>query len=298
MSQTASSWKEGADEEMSLCPECHSHIVERGGELVCEGCGLVIGRTVSREREYRTFDGQQFQQRERVGSPLTYAFHDKGLSTKIGGGKDGHNIPLSATQRQTIHRLQVRDYYTKAAAERNLTLAMMNLSRLSDQLHLTQALKEQAAVLYRKVNARRFMRGRSIAIVMAACVYATCKFMGVQRNLNEVARASGFSRTMIHACYRDMYWLLDLKIPVSNVAIYVSRIGNFLGLSGQIQQQALALLEKAKRQGMFGGRNLASLSAAAIYLTAPAITQKQVANAANVTEVTVRNRTKEMRPLT
>ncbi len=75
------------ENEKAVCPECGSrnlvHDYERA-ELVCGDCGLVIDADLVDEGpEWRAFDHDQGMKRSRVGAPMTYTIHDKGLSTKI-----------------------------------------------------------------------------------------------------------------------------------------------------------------------------------------------------------------------
>ena len=73
--------------EVYSCPECSSqnliHDYERA-ELVCGDCGLVVDADfVDEGPEWRAFDHDQRMKRSRVGAPMTYTIHDKGLSTMI-----------------------------------------------------------------------------------------------------------------------------------------------------------------------------------------------------------------------
>ena len=75
------------DSKQTVCPECGSEELigdyERA-EVVCARCGLVIDENlVDMGPEWRAFDHEQRDKRTRVGAPITYTIHDKGLSTMI-----------------------------------------------------------------------------------------------------------------------------------------------------------------------------------------------------------------------
>src|SRR5213594_9699 len=79
------------------CPECHGdHLVRdySRAEIVCEDCGLVLDDMIIDEGpEWRAFDSEQRESRERAGPPSTIMAHDKGLSTSIGWrNKDAYDI--------------------------------------------------------------------------------------------------------------------------------------------------------------------------------------------------------------
>jgi Transcription initiation factor TFIIIB, Brf1 subunit/Transcription initiation factor TFIIB len=80
--------------------------------------------------------------------------------------------------------------------------------------------------------------------------------------------------------------------------LYISRIAEQLKLSGEVVKTAIEILQKAKRAGITAGKDPAGLAAAAVYIASlmhgDNRTQKDFAVAAGVTEVTVRNRYKEL----
>jgi transcription initiation factor TFIIB len=79
---------------------------------------------------------------------------------------------------------------------------------------------------------------------------------------------------------------------------FVPRIVGSLGLSGVLQRKAIEIVQQARKAGLTAGKDPAGLAAAAVYiaslLTGERKTQKEIARAAQVTEVTVRNRYKEL----
>jgi transcription initiation factor TFIIB len=87
-------------EKQKKCPECDSENLigdyERA-EVDCADCGLVINENlIDMGPEWRAFDHEQRDKRTRVGAPITYTIHDKGLSTMIDWrNKDiyGRDIP-------------------------------------------------------------------------------------------------------------------------------------------------------------------------------------------------------------
>ena len=77
---------------------------------------------------------------------------------------------------------------------------------------------------------------------------------------------------------------------------YVSRIAEKVRISGKAQGVAVKILRQAKRKRIIMGKDPAGVAAAALYiacqLESENVTQKEVAEAAGTTEVTVRNRMK------
>ncbi len=77
------------------------------------------------------------------------------------------------------------------------------------------------------------------------------------------------------------------------------RYVNALKLSGEAQEKAVQLLKKAMKKGLVTGRSPTGVSAAAVYIAGALAgerrTQKEVADVAGVTEVTIRNRYRELK---
>ena len=88
-------------------------------------------------------------------------------------------------------------------------------------------------------------------------------------------------------------------MPISDPANYVPRFITQLNLPGKVQQKVLEILDMAKQnRTLVTGRDPRGLAAAAIYIASilmdSRVTQRDIAMAAGVTEVTVRNRYKEI----
>jgi transcription initiation factor TFIIB len=142
------------------------------------------------------------------------------------------------------------------------------------------------------------VRGRSVEAMAAAALYMACRMMKMPRPLDELVRYTKASRREVARCYRLLLRELNVKVPISDPVLYISRIAEQLKLSGEVVKTAIDILQKAKKAGITAGKDPAGLAAAAVYIAAlmhgDNRTQKDFAVAAGVTEVTVRNRYKEL----
>ena len=88
-------------------------------------------------------------------------------------------------------------------------------------------------------------------------------------------------------------------MPISDPLTYVSKIAEKNGISGKTQGAAIAILREARRKRVVAGKDPMGMAAAALYIAClqnnEKITQKDIAEAAGVTEVTVRNRYKALK---
>jgi transcription initiation factor TFIIB len=288
------------------CSECGgTEIVQdlEKGERICAACGLVISdHRIDTGPEWRAFTADEKDARSRTGAPTNYAIHDKGLSTMIDWrDHDSQGKRFTAKKRSEIYRLRKWQIRTRvhSSVDRNLAQAMSELDRLASQLGLTRSIKELAALLYRKLIIRRLARSRSIDAMVGAAIYAACRLRTAPRSLEEISRHSRVSKKKIGQHYRLLVEKLGLRMPVSEPANYVPRFITQLGLPGKVQRRVLEILEDAKKQrSLITGRDPRGLAAAAIYIASiledSRVTQRDIAMAAGVTEVTVRNRYKEL----
>jgi transcription initiation factor TFIIB len=71
-----------------------------------------------------------------------------------------------------------------------------------------------------------------------------------------------------------------------------------LGLSDRVQAKAIEILKNAKKSEVISGKGPTGVAAAAIYIASVLVgekrTQREVADIVGVTEVTIRNRQKEL----
>ncbi len=292
-------------EEPAHCPECGSANLaydETRGELVCQECGLVIDEgIIDQGPEWRAFDLEQGQKRARTGAPMTYTIHDKGLSTTIGWkNKDSYGRTIPTKNRAQLYRLRKwqRRIRVSNATERNLAYALSELDRMASGMGLPRNVRETAAVIYRKAVNKNLIRGRSIEGVVAASLYAACRQNGVPRTLDEIANASHVTRKEIGRTYRFMTRELKLRLMPTRPQDYVSRFCSELKLSGAVQSRAMDILKDATDKELTSGRGPTGVAAAAIYVASilgnERRTQREVADVAGVTEVTIRNRYKEL----
>ncbi len=289
-----------------ICPECGGARVindPSSGELICGICGLVMKEgTLNKGPEWRAFTPIEKKNRSRVGIPLSFAVHDKGLTTMIGRvGRDafGRRINLDKKlQMMRLRKWQIRSR-VHSSVDRNLAQAMAELDRLSDKLHIPPSLKEKAAVIYRKSLSKGLVRGRSINSITAASLYAACRQTRTPRTLREISNQSPIDKKDIARCYRLMIRELNVSMPRPDAQLRVPKIAAKVGIGEKTQQAAVDILREATRLKTTAGKDPMGLAAAALYIACVMCnekrTQKTIAVAAGVTEVTIRNRYKGLK---
>ncbi len=274
------------------------------GEIFCGGCGFVLSEHIENPGpEKRSFSDDRIN-RERTGIGTSLAIHDKGLSTIISPtNKDATGKPLSNSMKETLNRLRIMDSISQVhePIDRNFRRAFSELYRLQDKLSLSDSVLEKAAYIYRKAIDKKLVRGRSISAMIGSALYAACRQVETPRTLKEIAETSNIKKGDLAHCYRLLVKELDLKMPVVDSVQNVARIASKIGLSEKTKRYAIKILRKAEENKTSSGKNPMGLAAAALYLSCAKNgedkSQQDLAEAANITEVTIRNRSEGLREM-
>jgi transcription initiation factor TFIIB len=119
------------------------------------------------------------------------------------------------------------------------------------------------------------------------------------RTLKDVSAASRIRKKDVARCYRLLVREIDLRMPVEDPVKCISKSATNVEISMPTQQRAIRIINEAKRKGIVAGKDPMGLAAASLYvacvLEGEKKTQKEIAEVANVTEVTVRNRYKGLK---
>ncbi len=287
------------------CPECMSTRLVRDYELaevVCTNCGYVIDeRIADRGPEWRGFNEEQRKRRARIGAPTTHVIHDKGLSTVIDScDHDSLGKRLSSWRKAEADRLRRWQRRTRMldSAERNLAYLLSEASKIADALNLPKAVVEAVAVICHKAVKECPIKGRSIRGMAAAAVYLACRQLNIPRAFEEVIQASGSTKREVGKGYRFLVEELKYPSPQPKLTQYVRKLSNQLMMKKKVEELAQTILKLANELKLTSGRAPVGIVAAASYvasvLTGERRTQREIAETAQVTEVTIRNRYREL----
>ena len=287
------------------CPECGETRLLRddlSGELVCQSCGMVISTIhLDTSPEWRAFDSVQREKLTRVGAPTTWTIHDKGLSTTIGWqDRDAFGKQLRPEMRTRLYRLrkwQRRSKFSESQ-NRNLSKALSEINNIQFKLNLPRNVIETSSMIYRKALKASLVRGRTITSVVIACVYMACRQCNILRTLEELAVSVYLSKKDVARNYRFLLRELRSSVPQVDPENYIGKIVSKLKLSGETERLAKRVLHQASLMKLTNGRGPAGMAASCVYLssriTGDLRTQEDIAREAQVTEVTIRNRYKEL----
>lgn len=287
------------------CPECGGTeiILDKiTGERICQQCGIVITSTIiDTGPEWRAFDQNQIATRTRTGAPSSLMVNDKGLSTDIGWrNRDASGRELSLEAKERLFRLRKLQYRSRVSDNnnRNLSQALNYMRILESKLNVPRNVVETSSYIYRNALNLRITRGRSIKNIVAACMYIACRQCGVIRSLDEVAKMSDISRKEVARTYRFLTRSLGSNVPQVDSGSIIGSMVSKLGLLGETERIADLILGQASLLKLTVGRGPGGVAAACVYISARVcgeyVTQGMIAQTAQVTDVTLRNRYKEL----
>jgi transcription initiation factor TFIIB len=293
--------KEEPKKGKMICPSCKSEKFyedENKAEIICAKCGMVMEEgMIDTTQDWRAFDQDQQSKRSRTGAPLTYKRHDKGLTTEIGKSVT-ELFKVPAKRRSQYFRLRKWQKRLLTSKDRNLSFALGELERLVSFLGLPKTLHEEVAELYEKALQKGLIRGRSIESIIASLVYSLAREYRSPRTLAEIAQASGIPKRELGRTYRYISRKLDMKILPATAESYIPRFASMLKLKDKTEVRAIKILSAAMKKDVVSGKGPCGCAAAAIYIASvlenERKTQREVADVVGVTEVTIRNRYKEI----
>lgn len=290
---------------LTQCPSCRGPLIGdfEKGEILCQRCGFVTSdQAVDQTPEWKSMDYEERMKHMRVGLPSTFALHDYGLTTDISSdGRDSHGKFLDPYNRLTAQRMKKWQsrIRTSSSGERSLSIALSKISEAADVLRLPSSVIEEASHIFRKSAKQSVSKSKSIAGMAAASLYLACRRTNVNRSLKEISKAAATPSRAAAKYYRLLINEVENNyIPPPSVQKYISKLVNKEKINPRVERLALEFAEKTNHSEISSGKTPAGLAAAYVYIASVIsgehIPQREIAEFAEVTEVTVRNRCREI----
>ncbi|KAG2478764.1 MAG: Transcription initiation factor B [Nitrosopumilales archaeon] len=297
--------------ETQCCPECQSSLVDdsQNGEIICSGCGVVVADQIADYGpESKGSNLEEKMKLARATGQTTYSQHDLGITTEIAiGTKDFSGKTINSNVASQMHNLRKWQQRVRVSSprERRLVNVLTKIGEICQNISLSKNVLETASIIYRNLDEKVDVKGKSVASISAATIYMACKQCEVVRSLDEICEGS-CSPNEIKAkaklaarYYRTMVMEMGTaNAPVVTMDKYISKIANLTKTDVRVERLALELAEKTKNSNLADGKAPNGIASAYLYvasvLLGQSILQRDVSSIAGVTEVTIRNRCKEI----
>lgn len=309
-------------EYATQCTECGANLIQdySKGEFICEKCGcVVVDEMCDYGRESNSTDFEEKARNTRASGSTSFAMHDYGLRTEIAfGSKDyaGKSIGSEmAEQMNSIRKWHLRSRIV-SPQERRLSNVLTRINETCAAMSLPKLIPETAALVYRNYESMQEAKGKSIAGMAAATIYLACKKCNVVRSLDEIVVATGVTEEdrssvkLASKYYRMMVMEMGtfsasekpIEAPHAQSANaidqYISKLSNMAKIDTKVERLAIDIAHKTNDHMLADGKAPNGLAAAYIYVASILlginILQRDVSSLSGVTEVTIRNRCKDI----
>jgi transcription initiation factor TFIIB len=265
------------------------------GEMFCGGCGLVLVQNMSDiSHESNGYSQEDFMKLTRTGPATSLTMHDKGLSTVIGINKDSSGNTLSSKTKYEFNRLRTWDQRSKSRSTVALSKAFTLLNAMKTKLGIPDNVIENAAYIYRKAVNSKLTRGRTMASLISASLYAACRENNIPRTLDDIADAGNIERRILSRDLRTIIKKLGLKLNQYDTSSFISKISNNMNLKEKTKRDAFDILKRCELKEITAGKHPVAQAAASLYIACminnEKISQKKFSSEAGVSDVTIRNR--------
>lgn len=265
------------------------------GEIVCGGCGLILLQNMA-DASYQNngYTQEDFMKLARTGPATSLTMHDRGLSTVIGTNKDSSGKALSSKTKYEFNRLRTWDQRSKSRKTASYSKAFTLLHGMKTKLGISNNVVENAAYIYRKVVSAKLTRGRTMASLISASLYAACRENNIPRTLDDIAEAGNIERRILSRDLRTIIKKLELNLNQYDTSSFISKISNNLNLKEKTKRDAFEILRRCEKEQITAGKHPVAQAAASLYISCimngEKISQKKFSVESGVSDVTIRNR--------
>ena len=265
------------------------------GEIVCGGCGLILVQNISdTSNESNGYTLEGFLKQTRTGPATSLTMHDKGLSTVIGTNKDFSGNTLPSKTKYEFNRLRTWDQRSKSRKTAIFSRAFTLLHGMKTKLGIPDNVVENAAYIYRKTVNAKLTRGRTMASLVSASLYAACRENNIPRTLDDIANAGNVERRILSRDLRTIIRKLGLNLNQYDTTSFISKISNNMNLKEKIKRDAFEILKRCEKEEITAGKHPVAQAAASLYISCimngEKISQKKFSVESGVSDVTIRNR--------
>ena len=265
------------------CPECGGKVILSNGSLVCSCCGIILeDKLVDYDREYRVFSRKDLVKcRIRPG---TYLLHDDGLGTVI-------TVYGTNGNRGKVKKLRKMNWRVSILSRIKLFKLLVMLNQVAGKLELPDYVKEEAARVLRILLKRYYRVGpKSAERILAISIYAASRRYGLPLDYKFLMEKFNVDRKIRKLIFEIQRFI---KIKPVKPETFLQQIASKLNLSHEVFELACRILDSIRKANLTSGKSPRGLAATAAYIASILLnqgrTQKEIAQAARVSEVTIRN---------
>jgi len=182
-------------------------------------------------------------------------------------------------------------------ASKSILLASEEIERIANEIRVTNSIKEAALEIFSSSSKAGIVRGRSSSKVAAAAVYTACRMANIPRTLDEISRTD-LNRNELSRLHKLITRKLKLKIYTTTTSSFLPRFAHKLAIPDTVEKEAEKIIKAVEKSNYRQGISPAALLGAALYIACKnnkvRRSQLEIAKVVGTSEVTLRNRSKEI----
>ena len=258
----------------NYCSKHELHIDHITGDTICTKCGLVIDEHLVISQNYVNWQSN-------VDSFSTFQQKDRNFSQDlIRALRRGHNITWN---------------------ERREKIGINEINRITALHNIGKSIKERAIKLFQKLIKEDVFQNHYIKLIAVVSFYQIIKEEKNPLSLTEIIENSDFSNRLANKYYYTVRKCLNIKslsIKSNDPNIYIPNICSSLRVNQEINELARKIIDNFQKSVNLSGFKLKGIAAAGVYIACRLKyipkSQKEVSNAANITDCTLRSRVRDM----
>ncbi len=253
------------------CPDCDSNNLKDEGDgiMSCGNCDLIFDagpQWIRYNPENKLSETTEFQSEQALASKIILKWQE--------GARTGN------------------------LASKSILQASEEIERIANEIRVTDSIKESALEIFSSSSKSGIVRGRKSGKVAAAAVYTACRMANVPRTLDEISEKTNLNRNELSRLHRLITRKLKLKIYATNTSNFLPRFAHKLVVSDDVEKEAEEIIKAIEKSNYRQGISPAALLGAALYIACKnnkvRRSQLEIAKAVGTSEVTLRNRAKEI----
>jgi len=214
-----------------------------------------------------------------------------GYTVEITVGGKGHTKALEG-------RYSVEEYPEFGEVERPVLSVDKEIFRQASLLDLEDDVMHEVQSMYAEVRRCGLTKYKQDEKVVTALIYVVCRKNMIPLTLHKICDVLKIDYRSINKVYRYLVKRMSMHIPASTPGEYLQKFGVEMRLSKDVMKRAERIIEAVKRMGLVSGKGPAGVAAASICLASEIshieASPKDIADISGVTQVTIRNRYKEL----
>jgi len=294
--------KNQAGKAVNRCSKCGENTIiteylgeGEKGEEYCNNkkCGAVVKKQLI---DSATDETKTNGSGGRTGPPENIMLQGGTMIAK--GNTDAKGQKIKGKAAASASKSRRLDEQSKSKGRKTINKGNDEITRLCDELKINDDIKYRGAVIFRKFFDQKMLAGRDTLVFAASCVYAACRESGQNRTIKDFMKHCNCERKQFMKFFRLIKETEDLKTKNMSPKEFIVPITSRTDypISPIIERLAMDVVDQLNEKA---GKDPVGLAAAALSYVCRLKNRKyptlrNIALAANVNEVTVRNRIKDI----